>query len=244
MVEEKRRKEGRNERRREGGKKERKKEKKRKLGKRKNAGSHWADRLLAVEAGRERGGGWNRKIAVVCASWDKRAEDRLKVEEAAGVGGAEKSSFSWRLSSKSTSSHHIAPGDHMFRWLCSPLFCHGKYDRFYPPSSSFSSFSLRRYRIVWEGSRLLRFINYVTSVHTCIDAGYLHFSNLFPSLPSFPHSLLFPASPRWIGLNHCFLSPIAYSRSSGSGSVRCITIRPPPSFWLIPRIVRNYLYDI
>lgn len=161
------------------------------------------------------------------------------------MGGAEKSSFSWRLSSKSTSSHHIAPGDHMFRWLCSPLFCHGKYDRFYPPSSSFSSFSLRRYRIVWEGSRLLRFINYVTSVHTCIDAGYLHFSNLFPSLPSFFSP--FPSLSSFAALNRVeSLFPIAY-RVFSELWIRIRTLHynsPPPSFWLIPRIVRNYLYDI
>lgn len=84
--------------------------------------------------------------------------------------------------------------------------CHGKYDRFYPPSSSFSSFSL----LDCLRGRLLRFIKYVTSVRSCIDAGTYtsptFFPSLPPSLPPLPSSLFSSAA-----LNRVeSLFPIAY----------------------------------
>lgn len=116
--------------------------------------------------------------------------------------------------------------------------CHGKYDRFYPPSSSFSSFSLSD----CLRGRLLRFIKYVTSVRSCIDAGTYTSPTFFPSLPPPPSPSLLSfqlrrAESGWIIVSYR-LSRILRALA---GSVHCITIAILLVLWLIPRIARTEL---
>lgn len=148
----------------------------------------------------------------------------MKAEEAR-QGTVEKSSFSWRLSSKSTSTilHRrpyvlVALLSSLLRQIRSFL-------------STFFAVSFVPRTSIGLSRLLLRFIKYVTSLHRCVLVSSEFLCFLLFSLPlSFSSSLLYRAT----GLNHCFLS-LSYSRRSADSALHsnCCSSR------LIPCIVRR-----
>lgn len=168
-----------------------------------NVRPHWRGRLLP----RRRGG--TEKSRGLCEPRQK-SKDRLKIGRA-WVGISEKSSFSWHLSSKSTSLPTILPRKpYVPVERCPPPSTPGKYDRFYPPPRSFPVRFLRRPRVRHYHQYLsggcatfYKVRDFPAPVRTCIlrasPTGSL-FYHFRPPLHS-------------IGLNHCF-PPSSYSRRS------------------------------
>lgn len=152
----------------------------------------------------------------------QKSEDRLKAEEARQAT-VEKSSFSWRLSSKSTSTHHIA----------SETICSGSSALLFASTNTIVFIHLLRsflrsphlYRVVWVATTFYKVRDFPASMRTCI----LRVS-LFPPFLSL---FLFISSLSCY-LNHCFLS-LSYSRRSADSALHsnCCSSR------LIPCIVRR-----
>lgn len=116
----------------------------------------------------------------------------------------------------------------MFRWLCSPLFATANTIVFI---HHLRRFLPSPYRIVWGVGCYVLSSTWPPYVAASMQVLILLRPSFLPFLlpPSLPFPPLFSAPPRWIGLNHCFLSPIAYSPSTGRLRTLHYNCNPPRS---------------
>lgn len=146
----------------------------------------------------------------------QKSEDRLKAEEAR-QGTVEKSSFSWRLSSKSTSTHHIA----------SETICSGSSALLFASTNTIVFIHLLRsflrsphlYRVVWVATTFYKVRDFPASMRTCILWVSLFPPFLSPSLfLSLSLHLFSTVLPAWIIVSYRFRIP------GGPPILRCIPI--------------------